>query len=171
LTLLDGSCEAVPMKTVLTFVVVLAAACGGKQTPAATTGTGAGTGTGTGAHHAGGEHPDMDPQMTKFHDVLAPRWHAAKGPARMTDTCAAIPQFKTNAAAIANSAAPPSAEAASWSTATKELTVSVAALEGACTANETEFETAFERVHTVFHAVMELGEVKGDHGEHAGHAE
>jgi len=151
------------MKTVLTFVLVLAAACGGKQTPAAT--------SDTGAKPAGGEHANMGPEMTRFHDVLSPRWHAEKGPKRMTDTCAAIPDFQSNAAALGNSAAPPSAEAASWSTATKELATSVTALEAACKTNETEFDVAFERVHTVFHAVMELGETKGDHagGEHSGH--
>ena len=108
--------------------------------------------------------------MTRFHDVLSPRWHAEKGAKRMADTCAAIPDFQANAAALESSKAPASAEPASWSTATKELTASVTALSGACKSNEAEFETAFERVHTVFHAVMELGEAAGDHaGEHTGH--
>ena len=40
------------------------------------------------------------PEVVKFHDVLAPRWHAAKGEQRMKDTCAAIADFKTNAAAV-----------------------------------------------------------------------
>jgi hypothetical protein len=114
---------------------------------------------------------NMGPEMTKFHDVLAPRWHAEKGPQRMTDTCAAVPDFQSNAVALAGSAPPPTSEPASWATATKELTDAVTGLEAACKANDAEFETAFERVHTVFHAVMELGEAKHDHegGEHEHH--
>lgn len=152
------------MKTMLTFVVVLTAACGGTKTPATTgptEGSAAATGHTPGAEH----HPDMGPEMTRFHDVLAPRWHAEKGEKRKADTCAAVPQFQSNATALASSAAPPSSEAASWSTATKELTVAVGGLEAACASSPNDFEAAFERVHTVFHAVMELGG-----GEHAGHA-
>ena len=150
------------MKTMLKFLVVLAAACGGKQAPA-----------GADKPAPMGEHPEMGPEMTRFHDVLAPRWHAEKGAQRMADTCAAIGDFQTNAASIAGRAAPPSAEAASWTTATKELTEAVSGLDAACKANTVDvFEPAFARVHTVFHAVMELGEAKGEHagGEHAGHA-
>lgn len=151
------------MKTMLAFVVVLTAACGGAKTPAAT-----GPGPTPGAEH----HPNMGAEMTRFHDVLAPRWHADKGEKRKADTCAAVPQFQSNAAALANSTPPPSAEAASWSTATKELTVAVGGLEAACASSPNDFEAAFERVHTVFHAVMELGGGKGDHagGDHSGHA-
>lgn len=150
------------MKIMLTFVVVLVAGCGGKNTPV-TSGT---TMAGAGEHH-----PNMGPEMTRFHDVLAPRWHAEKGDKRKADTCAAVPDFQEHAATLATSAPPPTTDAASWSTATKELTVAVGGLEGACTSSPNDFEAAFERVHTVFHAVMELAEAKGDHagGEHSGH--
>lgn len=161
------------MKTMLTFVVVLVAACGGKSTPVTTGPTGAdGTGAGATAMAGSGEHhPNMGPEMTRFHDVLAPRWHAEKGDKRKADTCAAVPDFQSNAVSLASSAPPPTAEATSWSTATKELTVVVGGLAAACTSSPNDFEAAFERVHTVFHAVMELGEAKGDHagGEEAGH--
>lgn len=160
------------MKTMLTFVVVLVAACGGKSTPVTTGPTGAdGAGAGATATAGAGEHPNLGPEMTRFHDVLAPRWHAEKGDKRKADTCAAVPDFQSNAAALASSAPPPTAEATSWSTATKELTVAVGGLEASCTSSPNDFEAAFERVHTVFHAVMELGEAKGDHagGEHSGH--
>jgi hypothetical protein len=157
------------MRTMLTFVVLVAAACGGKKTPATSGPTG--TGAGATATSGAGEHANMGPEMTRFHDVLAPRWHADKGDKRKADTCASVPDFKSNAAALANSAPPPSAEAASWSTATQELTVAVGGLEAACASSPNDFEAAFERVHTIFHAVMELGEAKGDHagGEHSGH--
>lgn len=82
----------------------------------------------------------------------------------MTDTCAAVPDFQRNADVLVGGGPPPSAEPGSWSTVTKELAVAVTALGGACKATAAEFEPAFERVHTVFHAVMELGEVKDAHG-------
>jgi hypothetical protein len=161
------------MKTSLTFVVVLAAACGGKQAPAesSSSSSSAASSSVPGAMPGAGAHANMGPEMTRFHDVLAPRWHAEKGAKRMADTCAVVPDFQSNADALAGSTPPPSAEPASWSTATKELTAAVGALGAACQANETEFEAAFVRVHTVFHAVMELGEAKGDHaaGEHGHH--
>ena len=158
------------MKTMLTFVVAVLAACGGTKTPATTGPTGA-DGSGGGHTPGAGEHAHMGAEMTRFHDVLAPRWHAEKGDKRKADTCAAVPDFQSHAAALASTASPPSAEAASWSTATKELIVAVGGLEAACASSPNEFEAAFERVHTVFHAVMELGETKGEHagGEHSGH--
>lgn len=111
----------------------------------------------------------MGAEMTRFHDVLSPRWHAEKGGKRKADTCAAVPDFQSTAAALASSTPPATAEPAGWSTATNELTVAVGGLEAACKASPNDFEAAFERVHTVFHAVMELGESKGEHGDHEHH--
>jgi hypothetical protein len=163
----QGTCEAPRMKTALTFVVVLAAACGGKS-PKSEAPTVAKTGVG--AHGSA---------MTQFHDALAPRWHAEKGPKRMADTCAAVGDFRANADALAASPAPASSEPASWTTGTKELIEAVGSLDTTCKASDAAaFEPAFERVHTVFHAVMELGGgpeehehgKHGEHGEHGPHA-
>jgi len=112
----------------------------------------------------GAEHHEMNnlpPEVSKFHDVLAPRWHAEKGPQRMKDTCAAVPEMTTNAAAVAKTTAPDGKDPAVWSAATKELVDAVANLKVSCDANDAAgFEPAFERVHHGFHGLM---------GAHEGH--
>ena len=152
----------------LAFVLVAAAACGGKKTAPATDTT---------AKPAGGEHhANMLPEVGKFHDVLAPRWHAEKGAKRMADTCGAIAEFQANADALTKVAPPATTDAGAWGTKTQELVTSVGALDGTCKANDaTAFEPAFERVHNGFHAVMEASgggekhEQMGEGGEHHDH--
>jgi hypothetical protein len=151
------------MKIAYALILIVAAACGNKSKsePAKPEG---------GDKHAE-EHAKMSPEVTKFHDVLAPRWHAAKGEQRMKDTCAAMTDFQSNAEALAKATPPAGADAAKWTTGTKELTDAVGALDATCKSNDAmAFEPAFERVHTGFHAVMELsaGE-KHREGEHAEH--
>ncbi|MBA3460385.1 MAG: hypothetical protein H0T46_10520 [Deltaproteobacteria bacterium] len=148
------------MKTALTIAFVLLAACGSKKSAPTTTTPKTG----------GGEHGDMVPEVAKFHDVLAPRWHADKGPKRMTDTCGATAELQANADALGKLAPPAGTDAAVWTGKTQELTSAVGALDGTCKANDAAaFEPAFERVHTSFHAVMEAtgghkgGEHHGDH--------
>ena len=95
--------------------------------------------------HEEHEH-HMSPELTKFHDVLAPRWHAAKGEQRMKDTCGAIVDFKANAAAVEK--AQPGAQST-------ELVEAVSALEATCTSNDaTAFELAFGKVHERFHVLI-----------------
>jgi len=105
------------------------------------------------------DEPQLPASLAKFHDTLAPRWHAERGPKRMADTCAAIAQFHADADAVATSAAPPGADAAAWLAGGKQLTEAVAGLDTACKANEpAAFEPAFARVHQRFHGLMEAGE-------------
>ncbi len=128
----------------LAIAILVAAACGGKQA------------TPPGEHHEdhADEHGTMTPELAKFHDVLAPRWHASKGEQRMSDTCGAVPEFRTDAEAIAK--APPAGDAATWTTRTQELTDAVSALDATCQSHDaTAFELAFTKVHASFHAVME----------------
>ena len=109
-------------------------------------------------HH---EMMNMPPEVAKFHDVLAPHWHAEKGPQRMKDTCAAQPEMAAGAEAVAKAAAPDGKDPAVWAAATKELVDAVAGLKPSCDGNDAAgFETAFEKVHRSFHALM---------GEHEGH--
>jgi len=169
------------MKTALSIAFVMLAACGGNEPkPEAAPPAMA---------MAGSEHDNMPPEMTKFHDLLAPHWHADKGAQRMTDTCGVIGEFQADAGALAGSAAPAGADATMWSGKTAELTEAVVALDGTCKASDlTTFEAAFERVHNGFHAVMEvsgghheehhegMGEggmhhADGEHGEHHDHDE
>ena len=148
----------------LAFVLFAVAACGGKKTPATqpTPKTG-----------GGDEHANLLPEVAKFHDVLAPRWHADKGPKRMADTCGAMAEFQADADALVKLAPPTGADAAAWGTKTQELAAAVGALDGTCKANDaTAFEPAFERVHNGFHAVMEAsgtGEKHDEMGEHHDH--
>jgi hypothetical protein len=136
-------------------IVMLLAACGSKQPPTAN----GGVGSGSNAAEKKAEHDEMmktmPPAIAKFHDVLAPRWHAAQGPQRMTDTCAALPDFHANADALAKSTPPTTANADSWTTATNALVDAVTALDTSCKANDAaQFETAFAKVHDAFHALM-----------------
>ncbi len=128
------------MKTALTFVLV--AACGAKPPPEAA-------------------KPEPHAELARFHDTLAPRWHAEKGPRRMKDTCDAIPTFQADADALAKAPPPHGTDASLWANGTKELADAVAALDTTCKGNDAAaFEPAFERVHKGFHGLMA---VAGDH--------
>jgi hypothetical protein len=148
------ACEAAAMKAIVFAFVV--AGCGSpSKAPAPTEPAKPAESV---EHH---EMMNMPPEVSKFHDVLAPHWHAEKGPKRMKETCAALPEMSADAEALAKSAAPDGKDPAVWSAATKELVDAVAALKGTCDGNDADgFETAFERVHHSFHALM---------GEHEGH--
>lgn len=144
-------------------LVLAAAACGGKNPAPATATT---------AQPAGHDHAGMPAEVTKFHDVLAPRWHAEKGPQRMQDTCAVVADFQADADAIAKATPPATANADTWTSSTKALVDSVAGLDTTCKANDSaKFEEAFHQLHENFHAVMAAtgaGE-KHEHGQHGEH--
>ncbi len=153
------------IRNISLVLVLAAAACGGKK-PAPATAT------------ATSEHAGMPAEVTKFHDVLAPRWHAEKGEQRMKDTCAAMPDFTADADAIAKSTPPATAKPDAWTTSTKALVDSVATLDTTCKANDSaKFEEAFHQLHENFHAVMAAtgaedkheGAEAGEHGEHDEH--
>jgi hypothetical protein len=147
------------MKTAFAFALILAAACGNKSSQPAKP---------AGEAHA--EHGQMMPEIAKFHDVLAPRWHADKGEKRMTDTCAASAEFHAGADALAKAQLPATADRAKWDAGAKELSESVGALDASCSAKDAAaFELAFAKMHTNFHALMETS--GGGHDEHAEHGE
>jgi hypothetical protein len=158
------------IRTVSLVFALAAAACGGKQSAPATTSTTPQDDKGHAEHEGptpGMTHEGMPAEMTKFHDVLAPRWHAEKGPQRMKDTCAALPQLKTDADAIAKATPPTKANADTWTTGTRALVDSVNALETTCKANDTaKFEQAFHSVHESFHGLMAQAGVEHKPGEH-----
>lgn len=103
----------------------------------------------------------MAPALAKFHDTMAPRWHAAHGPKRTAETCGAIGQLRTDAGAVAAAPTPSGADPVAWKTGGKQLVEAVAALDTACKASDAAaFEQAFAAVHQRFHGLMESG------GEH-----
>ena len=112
----------------------------------------------------------MPPEIAKFHDLLAPRWHADKGAQRTKDTCAAVADFAASADAVAKSTPPAGSDAAKWTAMTKELVDAVAILHATCEPlDDTKFEEAFLHVHQGFHHVLEAA---GGPGEgHEGHDE
>ena len=157
------------IRTLSLIFVLAAAACGGKKPAPATTST---TQNAEGGHagHEGGHHAGMPAEMTKFHDVLAPRWHADKSPQRMKDTCAAVPEFRANADAIAKATPPEKANADTWTASTRALVDSINGLETTCKANDSaKFEEAFHKVHESFHGLMAAAGMEkheGGKGEH-----
>lgn len=157
----------------LTLVLATAAACGGKQSAPATT-TPAQTAESGGPHDGHAMHHEgMPAELTPFHDLLRPRWHAEKGPQRMTHTCTTVPQFAAEADAIAKVTPPTQANADTWTAGTRALAASVANLEATCKANDAaKFDDAFHQVHESFHVLMAAAGMKHEGmGEQAGHGE
>jgi hypothetical protein len=157
-----------------TLALVLAlplAACGGSDTPSetpASTGRVPSAEPTLPAGEGAGEHGKLTPELDAFHEVLAPRWHAAAGPARTTDACAAVPDFRTRAEAVKGAAAPAGASASDWAQASEKLVASVGGLDEACKSNDAaKIEPAFSALHDAFHAAMVLA--RGGHGEGPGH--
>ncbi len=153
------------MTRTLTFALLLAiAACGGKDKGGSGTTPPAG-GAGDhrdGDHHADGEqmHDELSPEMKTFHDVLAPLWHADKGAKRSADTCAAVPQLKTNADGIATATPPVSTNADTWTTGTRALVAAIGELETACK-GKADIEAPFAKVHDAFHNLMKQAKAAG----------
>lgn len=153
------------MVRTLTFALLIAAAaCGGKDKSAPAT-TPTAHEHEHGDHDDGDEHAGMTPEMSQFHELLRPRWHADKGPARMKDTCDAVPQFQSSSDAIAKATPPETANADTWTAGTRALVAAIADLSSACSgADNTAFETAFGKVHDAFHALMEAAQTHGKGG-------
>ena len=100
--------------------------------------------------------PDMAPALVKFHDTMAPRWHAEHGPKRTAETCAAIGQLRADADAVAAAPAPSGADPVAWQAGGKQLVEAVAALGAACKPPASDaFEQAFAAVHQRFHGLLE----------------
>ena len=137
-------------------ISMLLAACGGKHAESAA----------PEKHEMHEEH--MPPQLAKFHDTLAPRWHAETGPQRMKDTCAAMPDFTAGVTVIAEAAPPTTADSAKWTNTAADLAAAVSKLDETCKANDaTGFESAFKNVHESFHAMLAASGAQQGEEEHA----
>jgi hypothetical protein len=110
----------------------------------------------------------MTPELTAFHDVMAPLWHAEAGDKRMKETCGSVGKFEMNAESVKKASAPTGVDAMTWSTAATKLGTDVAALKDKCTATDAAaFEPAFANVHNSFHGMMELAGGEMHKGEGA----
>lgn len=126
-------------------LVLVLGACGGSKEPAATGGEHHEHGKEHGKEH--GEHGEhhkeeskLPPAVREFHQVLAPLWHAEKGPDRVASTCAKAPTLKEKATATGDAA---------LIAATTEL-VAECAKDG-----RPQFDARFTAVHEKFHALAE----------------
>jgi hypothetical protein len=165
------------MTTARNMVLILAAwagaACGGagqgSTAPLETARDGQKHASGRASHDAAGEHGEMAGlplEVKTFHDALAPRWHAVKGPLRTADTCAAVPELRNDADAIARATPPERANPTDWAAGARQLGDAITALDAACKANDADqFEQAFAAVHQRFHGVMESVDGHGEHKE------
>jgi hypothetical protein len=111
-------------------------------------GEGHGDGHGEKEHH----HAKLDGALKAFHDVLAPVYHAEKGPGRNEQACAATASFKDGAGKVA---AEPKGDVAAWKTDADTLTKTIGDLESACKGDKAGVEPAIEKVHDAFHALMD----------------
>ena len=118
--------------------------------------------------HGDEHHAQLSPELARFHDVLAPRWHAEAGPARMKSTCDAIGDFRARADAIGKAVPPESTHADTWTSKTRKLADAVEGLAATCAASDaTGFDPAFARVHESFEALADSAQ----HDQHAEHDE
>jgi hypothetical protein len=134
-------------------VTSLATACG-PSTPAAESAHE--RGEEQGHHEEGDEHGKMSGPVHEFHEVLAPLWHADKGPERSAKTCAQALAMNDKAAAIVSAAPPEHADPAAWKDRASALSMATKALVAECEKEgRPEFEARFSDVHDRFHSLAE----------------
>ena len=111
-----------------------------------------------GDHGEHGEHKNhaaFTGGMKAFHDVLAPAYHAEKGPARDDKTCAGVPAMKDAAGKIATE---PKGDPGAWKAKSDALTQQVDGLGAACASTPRgDISAKLETVHDAFHALIEAG--------------
>lgn len=136
-------------------------ACGGASSPAPQ--AAATTPAEHGEHNEGksehGAHEHQFPaEVTAFHDVMAPLWHAEAGDARRQGTCDAVAKMSEAARSVEAAQVPAKAAAdpSKWHEATAALTLSVEQLGASCAATAPSFEADFKNVHEKFHALVAL---------------
>lgn len=109
-------------------------------------GSGSGSGSAAAANEAAAKQAEMatmPPAVKKFHDLLA------------NATCATVPQLHTGADDIAKATPPTTANADTWTRATKALVAAVAGLDPACQSNDqSQIAAAFGNVHNAFQALL-----------------
>lgn len=103
--------------------------------------------------HEGHEHHEhaMSGAIKSFHDVLAPVYHDAKGPARDDKACAAVASFKEGAKGIGGEA-----KSDEQKKNAEGVVAAVTELETACgVKGHADVDAKLEKLHGAFHAAME----------------
>jgi hypothetical protein len=140
------------MRVILfSLLVVAAAACGNKS-------KGPETPEGGGEEHGNEEEHPMDhsalsPEMTAFHDRLAPLWHS-EAPDRRDATCKDAGLLLGLANDIQNATVPEGA-ADDWRDRVNALMLAIDHMKEGCQGDNADFEANFTAVHDGFHALME----------------
>ena len=152
--------------SLLALALVTVAACGGKA-PATSTVTSEPEAT-PGAHAE--HHPDLPPAMAAFHDRMAPLWHAAPGPQRTADTCAAARELVELGGGIATADAPAGVTEPGWTDGVSRFRDALGALADDCRDHEgAELARTFAQVHGYFHDLMGMIPGAMPHEGHDGH--
>ena len=106
-----------------------------------------------GEHGEHKKHAAFTGGMKAFHDVLAPAYHAEKGPARDDKTCTGVPAMKDAAGKIALE---PKGDPAAWKAKSDALAQQVDGLGAACASTPRgDVSAKLETVHDAFHALIE----------------
>lgn len=130
-------------------LAALVAGCGGKSAPATST-----------IEHSDSmhdEHAGMPADVTRFHDELAPLYHAAPGPDRVEAACGAMGDFNELIGNLEQAPPPADVDAVAWGERVGELRGSIGAFGIDCVENDRkEFDARFETLHDSFHALIEL---------------
>lgn len=94
-----------------------------------------------GAANASDHHHQFAKDVSAFHAVLAPLWHAKPGPDRLPNACAKVDEMARLAGEIR-------------STDASNLVASVAIMKTACESKPNEVDGAFYDVHEAFHRLI-----------------
>ncbi len=105
-----------------------------------------------GKGHHGEGHGKLEGALGAFHDVLAPIYHAEKGPGRADKACAGTASLKSGAEKVA---AEPKGDPEAWKTLSATLAKTLGDLDAACKGDKAGVEPALEKAHDAFHALMD----------------
>lgn len=99
-------------------------------------------------------HHDFPPALSRFHDALAPLWHARRDAQWAANACAAAGELDRRAQATAQAAPPQGMSAEEYAAGAGRLAAAVTALAEACAAGaQGEVEARMAEVHRAFHVV------------------
>jgi hypothetical protein len=120
--------------------------------------------------HSGGEageehsHPELPEQVSAYHSLMAPIWHAndeaaeGEGSDRGQLACEQAAAFVEHAQAVQSASTPElaAADESAWQGATSGLVSASEALKADCDAGGADAEQKLTEIHDAFHGLVEL---------------